>query len=209
MVADRDLQAAHFDGFLAPSRRGHVGHHVLVGADTRGQNLRDVGVGQGRETPVDAAGRRGGPLALTSPRALTKAKTRSLLYIRIFCSRRAERRRRPWRRGWQNPGRRWPKRCPGRRARYGCSSRSERRLRELLDDRGAVLVGGAEDVEAALLVLFDDHPWRFPVWGRADDGGKPGRRAVHELHAAFSQDGVVGRPSQILPASMSGSSVGR
>jgi hypothetical protein len=62
MSETMDLQAANLDGALAPSPRGHIGHHVLVGTDTRGQNLGDVGVGQGRETPVDAAGSRNTPL---------------------------------------------------------------------------------------------------------------------------------------------------
>jgi hypothetical protein len=35
---------------------GYIGHHVLVGTDTRGQDFGDVGVRQGRETPVDATG---------------------------------------------------------------------------------------------------------------------------------------------------------
>jgi hypothetical protein len=30
------------------------------------------------------------------------------------------------------------------------------------------------------------------VWGRADDGGKSGRRAVDELHAALPHDRIVG-----------------
>ena len=38
------------------SRCGHVGDHVLVGADAAGQDLGDVGVGDDRKAEVDRAG---------------------------------------------------------------------------------------------------------------------------------------------------------
>ena len=38
--------------------QGTFEHHVLVGADARGQDLGDVGLGDGREAVVDGAGRR-------------------------------------------------------------------------------------------------------------------------------------------------------
>jgi len=40
----------------------HVGHDVLVGADAARQNLRDIGVGDDRETEIDGA--RGGGVLL-------------------------------------------------------------------------------------------------------------------------------------------------
>ncbi len=49
-LGDFDLAAAHFQALLHDVIDGHVGDHMLVGADAGGQDLRDVGVGDGRES---------------------------------------------------------------------------------------------------------------------------------------------------------------
>jgi hypothetical protein len=83
--SDRGFQAADFDGFLHHFVVGHIGHHVLVGADTGGQDFRDVGVGDGGKAPVHTAGRCGGPFGVDIAQGVDKGEdTRSLLYIRIL-----------------------------------------------------------------------------------------------------------------------------
>ena len=61
---DRGLETADFDRPGDHFVVTDVGHDVFVGADAGGQDFRDVSVGQGRETPVDAAGRVGGPFGV-------------------------------------------------------------------------------------------------------------------------------------------------
>src|SRR5208337_4010078 len=61
-LGDRDLEAPDFDGFLAQLLHVDVAHHVLIGADTGGQHLGDVLVGDGGKAPVDGAGGVGVPL---------------------------------------------------------------------------------------------------------------------------------------------------
>ncbi len=80
------------------------------------------------------------------------------------------------------------------RARYtGVPADLSTGFQQLLDGRGAVVVGRAKDVEASALVLFNDVLGDFRVGGGADHGGKARGRTVHEFHASFSQDGIVGR----------------
>ncbi len=89
-VGDGGLQAAHLHALWHISLVGHVGHHVLVGADTRGQDLGDVGVGQGRETPVDAAGCRHGPLGADVAQGVDEGEDAVLVvHAGSSCSRRA------------------------------------------------------------------------------------------------------------------------
>jgi len=61
---DRDLDRVDLDAPHLDRPRGHVlvadvRDHVLVAADARGQDLRDVAVGDDREAEVDGPGRRG------------------------------------------------------------------------------------------------------------------------------------------------------
>ena len=55
-LGDLDLEAAHLDRLLYDLIVRYVGDDVLVGADAGGQDLRDVGVGDGREAVVDGPG---------------------------------------------------------------------------------------------------------------------------------------------------------
>ena len=55
------LQTPDFNGFLYHFLMGYIGYHMLIGTDPGGQDLGDIGIGQGRETPVDTAGGRTGP----------------------------------------------------------------------------------------------------------------------------------------------------
>jgi hypothetical protein len=142
-----------------------------------------------------------------SPKALTKAKTRSLLYMQdllVVAGLDAAEGHGGTVGEPEGEDGRGDVRAEGHDT--GVPADLNTGFQQLLDGRGAVVVGRTEDVEAAFLVLFDDHPWRFPDWGGTDDGGKTGCRTVHELHAAFTQDGVVGRAEPDLAGSMSGSS---
>ena len=49
-----------------------------------------------------------------------------------------------------------------------------------------------EDIEVLLLQLLGDFGGDLLSRGGAQDGGKAGGGAVHELHAAFAQDDVIG-----------------
>ncbi len=73
-LGDRGLQAADLHRFFNHFIVGHVGHDVLVGADAGGQDLGNVGVGQGRETPVDRTGRRGRPFGVDVTQGVHEGK---------------------------------------------------------------------------------------------------------------------------------------
>ena len=63
-LGDRGLEAADFHRLLDHVGMGNVRHHVFVGAHAGGQDFGDVGVGQGGEAPVDAAGGVGRPFGV-------------------------------------------------------------------------------------------------------------------------------------------------
>ncbi len=69
-----DLQAADFNRFLDHLLVGHVGDHMLIGADPGGQNLGNIGVGQGRKTPVDTTRSRAGPIGADFAQGIHKGK---------------------------------------------------------------------------------------------------------------------------------------
>ena len=71
---------------------------------------------------------------------------------------------------------------------------------QLLGHIGSVVVGRQEYIEAPLLVFLHDHLGDLRIRGGTHNGGKAGGRAVHELHASFSEDGVVGRSQPDLAA---------
>ena len=73
-LGDIHLQTANFNGFLDNLIMGNIGHDMLVGTDTGRQNLRNIGIGQGRETPVDAAGSRTGPFGSDIAKGIDKGK---------------------------------------------------------------------------------------------------------------------------------------
>ena len=83
-LGDLDLEAPDFDGLLPQLRHGHVADYVLIGADTGGQHLGDVLVGDGREAPVDTTRGVGVPFVGDLGYGMTNAKMRSLLYRSIF-----------------------------------------------------------------------------------------------------------------------------
>ena len=66
-------------------------------------------------------------------------------------------------------------------------------FQQLLNDRSAVVVGGAEDVKVLLLVVLHDHLGSFRIRAGTHDGGKPGGAAVHEFYAPFPEDDVICR----------------
>ncbi len=179
---------------LAHLAVGHIGHDVLVGTDTGGQDFGNVGVRQGRETPVDAAGGGHAPLGADVAQGVDEGKdavlvvVQDLLVVAGFDAAEGHGGAVGEPEGEYGRG---DVRAEGNDT--GVPADLDTGFQELLDGRGAVVVGRAEDVEASALVLFDDVLGDFRGRGGADDGGKTGGRAVHELHAAFSQDGVVGR----------------
>ena len=131
--------------------------------------------------------------ALTSPRAFTKAKTRSLLYCRIgLVIARLH--------ATEGHGRAVGKTQSEDRGRNVRTERHQTsvpadlhaRFDQLLGKGRARLVGAHEDVKVLLLIVFGDHLGDFRIGRRADDGGKTGGAAVHELDAALAHDGVVG-----------------
>ncbi len=63
----------------------------------------------------------------------------------------------------------------------------------MLDHGGTVLIGRAENVQAAALVFFHDHLGGFRIGCRTDDGRKTGGRTVDELDASLTENRVVGR----------------
>ncbi len=69
-----DFQPADFNRFLDHFLVGHVGHHVLIGTDTGGQNFGNIGIGQGRKTPVDTACGRAGPIGSDLAQGIHKGK---------------------------------------------------------------------------------------------------------------------------------------
>ena len=82
------FEAPDFDGFLAQVLHGDVTDHVLVGADTGGQHLGDVLVGDGREAPVDGAGGIGVPLIGDGGHGVDEGEDTVLLVDQVLQSRR-------------------------------------------------------------------------------------------------------------------------
>ena len=71
------------------------------------------------------------------------------------------------------------------------------------------MVGRTEDIKTLFLIVFHESSWRFPhrEGQILQYAAKPGARTIHEFHAAFSQNGIIGRvPPTSFPASISGSS---
>ena len=61
------------------------------------------------------------------------------------------------------------------------------------------MAGGQENIQAALLVLFDNHLGGFRIRSSAHDGGKPRGSAVHKLNTAFTEHGIIGGPEPNFP----------
>ena len=79
-----DLEPTDLHGSLADFIMGYIGYHVFVGADTGGQNLGHIRVGQGRETPVDTSGRRTCPVGSDFTKGVDKRKDPVLVIQKNF-----------------------------------------------------------------------------------------------------------------------------
>jgi len=189
-----DLQAAHLYGFLHHVGMRHVGHHVLVSANTGRQNLGNVRVGDGGETPVDAAGRGRGPVGADFAQGVDEGEDAVLVVEQhafvVAGLHPAE----------GHGGAVGEAQCENGRGNIrpeghdaGVPADLHPGLEQLLGHRGVVVLSGQEDVKAAFLVLFDNQLGGLGVRCRADDGGKAGGRSVHELDATLAENGVVGR----------------
>ena len=55
-LCNMNLESPYFHGSLTDLIMAYIGNHMFVGTDTGGQNLGNIRISKGRETPVDAAG---------------------------------------------------------------------------------------------------------------------------------------------------------
>jgi hypothetical protein len=81
-VGDLYLEPPDFNRFLADLVMSYIGHHMLVGTDAGGQNLGNIGVGQGRETPVDTTGCRRAPLGADFSKSFDKREDPILVVVK-------------------------------------------------------------------------------------------------------------------------------
>ena len=83
-LGNRDFQAADFNGPLNDFAVGNIGHHMFVGADTGGQNFRNIGVRQGREAPVNATGGGNTPFGADIAQGVDKCKDSVFVVLQYF-----------------------------------------------------------------------------------------------------------------------------
>ena len=166
---------------------------MLVGADAGWQNLRDVRVRDHREAVIDGASGRGIFVRRDFAQREHEGEDAVLVVLQVpFEIARvdaAERQR-------GAVGEPQCVDCGGDIAAKRHEARFPAELHacfgQLFGELHAVGAAGHEDIEGFLLQLAGDLDGDFLGWRRADDGGKAGRRAIHELDAAFAHDYVVG-----------------
>ncbi len=180
---------------------GHIGDHVFVGTDTGRQDFRDVRVRQGRETPVDTAGRGDTPFGADIAESVDERENTVFVVVQdllvITRLHAAE--------GHGGPvgepeGKNGRGDIRAERDNTGVPADLNPGFDELVGHAGAVVVGCTEDVQVLLLVVFHDHLGGFRIRAGAYDGRKARGTAVHELYPALTQDNVVGRTDPHLAA---------
>ncbi len=195
-----DLQAANFDRLLHDLVVRNPGHHVLVGADARGQDFRDIAVGDDREAIVDRPGGRGVPLVGHLAQGHDEGEDSVLVVEQVAAEvaglDAAEAQGRPAGETERVDGRR-DLGAEGHQTRLPAQLHAA--FHELLGETRAVVVGAHEDVEAPLLELTGDGHGRLDIRGGADDSRKARGRAVDELNSALAQNDIVrGTEPEIL-----------
>jgi len=165
---------------------------VLVGAGTGRQNLGDVGVGQGRKTPVDTTGRRGAPVGAHITQGIDKGKDavfvikqHLLVVTGLYVA------KRHGRTVGKAQGKYSRRNIRSERIDPGIPADLHAGLDQLIGDGGVILVGCQKNIKAAPLVVFDDILGYFSIWCRTDDGRKARGRAVDEFNASFTEHSVV------------------
>src|SRR5208337_1296827 len=187
------LEPADFDRFCRDLFVRYAGNDMFIGANTRGENFGNIGVGDSREAPVDRPGCIGCPLGVNFAESVHERENTILVILQnrfeISGLDPAE--------GHGGPV------CETKR-KYRCGNiGTERhktrvpsdfhtRLDELLGKRGARLISAHEDVEVLLLIIFGNHFRDFRIGGRADNCGKPRGAAVNEFDTPLSHDGIIG-----------------
>ena len=172
---------------------GYIGHDVLVSADTGRQNLGDVGIGQSRKSPVDAACGSAGPIGSDLSQGIDEGKNtvfvveqHLIVITRLYI---AEGHRCPVGKP-QGKNRRRNVRSEGNDA--GVPADLNAGFKKLLGHGSVFVAGGQENIQAAFLILFDNHLGNFRIRCSPYDGGKPWSGAVHKLNAAFAKNGIIG-----------------
>ena len=172
----------------------HVRHHVLVGADPRGQHLRNRRVRDRREPPVDRARRVRVPLLRHVSQGHHEREDPVLVVDQDLPEvprlDPAERHRGP--------------RREAHREHRGRDIRAERdqprgpadlhvRLHQLIREPHALVLCAHEHVQILLLKLLRDPRGDLRTRRRARDGREPRRGPIHKLDAPLPQDHVVRR----------------
>ena len=194
------LQTPDFNGFLYHFLMGYIGHDVLIGTDAGRQDLGDIGIGQGRKTPVDTPGGSAGPIGSDLTQSIHECKDAVLVVMQhLIIIPRLD----------VAEGHGCPVGKPqGENSRRNIGpERHDTRIpadlnvgfKKLLGHRGVVVAGGQENIQAALLILFHNHLGNFRIRSGPHDGGKPRRGAVHKLNTAFTKHGIIGGPQPDFP----------
>ncbi len=197
-VGDGDVDLG--DRHLDPPDLDAAGHDlivvelvddVLVGADARGQDLGDVGVGDDREAHVDRPGA-GGVLEVVDLAEGEPEGEHPVLAVFEALSRLARLQAAEGHRGADRPVQREDAadRVPAVGDDVGIPPHLDLFLGELVDDAPAVRGGAGKHHDAPLLEVADDLDRGLVVRRGAEDGRKPGHPAVDELNAERPQDRV-------------------
>ena len=199
-LGDGNLQTTHLDGSGRHLLMQHIRYHVLVGTNTGWQNLRNVRVRQGGETPVDCPGRIGSPFGIYLTQGVDKGENtilvvfqHALVVPRLDATEshagpvgktQSENRSRNIRAKGHQPG---------------VPADLHPSLNQLLGKGGTALVGTHEHIEVLLLVLFGDELGRFRIRSRTHYGSKPRGAAIDKLDTALAHDNVMGSSHPELP----------
>ncbi len=172
----------------------HIGDHVLIGTDTGGQDLWDICVCNGGETPVDGPSCVGGPFRIHITQRIDKGKDAVLLVGELLL----EITRLNAAKGHAGPvGKAQGKHGCGyvrpKGDEAGVPSDLHILFQELLCKCGPILIGRHEHINGLQLIFLGHLFCRCRIGSSAHDGGKSGSRTIHKFHTPLSHNGVVRR----------------
>ena len=165
---------------------------MLVSADSGGQDLRDVRVGDDREPVVDRAGAVGVPLIGYRAEGHGESEDPVLVVHQDLAEiARLHTAEAHGGAGGEPDGKDRGARVRAERNQPGAPADLYARFPELIREAGPFVSGGHEYIKVLLLQLEGDVGRDFLRRSGAEDGGKARCGAVHELHAPLPEDDVV------------------
>ena len=167
---------------------------MLISADAGRQNLRNISVGQGWETPVHTARCCNTPFGSDVSESIYKCKYALFVIVEYLLVI-------PGLNTAEGHGRPVCKtECENSRGNIrserhdsGIPSDLNTRLNQLLNKCCAIMICRAENIEVFLLIILDNHLGCLRIGARADDCCKTWCAAVNKLNASFPENDIVCR----------------